>query len=100
MANLITLSHLLLLMVMVCTAPPICQLAIAAGHARARRMALAGVSAYADSHQELPLLIGSGRAVAVRPGRQMARLAAQCHWEILGDRSADRDGFGSLSVQQ
>jgi phosphoserine phosphatase len=76
------------------------KLAIAADYARARSIAPTEVSAYADSHHDLPLLVWSGRAVAVRPDRQLARVAAQRHWEILGDRSSDRDGSGSLSEQQ
>jgi HAD superfamily phosphoserine phosphatase-like hydrolase len=46
---------------------------------------LGDCTAYADSADDLPLLSGVGRPVAVHPDRRLARVARRQGWEMLGD---------------
>lgn len=48
-------------------------------------LSLGMVTAYADSRFDLPLLHAAGRAVVVRPDRQLRREAIARGWEILDD---------------
>ncbi|MGW8368611.1 MAG: HAD family hydrolase [Gammaproteobacteria bacterium] len=45
---------------------------------------LAAVTAYGDSHHDLPLLKAVGCAVAVRPDRTLRQTARRLGWEIMG----------------
>lgn len=50
---------------------------------------LDSVVAYGDSHNDIPLLLAVGCAVAVTPGRRLGRLAASRGWEVLGGGPVD-----------
>lgn len=52
--------------------------------ARERGVAPAEVTAYADSIYDLPLLRLAGTAVAVRPDEELAAVAEEAGWEIVG----------------
>lgn len=41
------------------------------------------VVVYSDSHDDLPLLMQAGEAVAVNPDRRLAKIARQQHWRVI-----------------
>jgi len=71
------------------------KLALAAEFCRREGIASTDVIAYGDSRHDLPLLCWCGHPVAVRPDAELARVARERHWELLGEPAAGV-GPGSL----
>ena len=50
--------------------------------AQAMQIALSGSHAYGNTLRDVPMLAAVGRAHAVNPGKELARVANQCDWAI------------------
>jgi phosphoserine phosphatase len=64
------------------------KLALATDYCRRAGIAPSDVIAYGDSRHDLPLLYWCGHPVAVRPDAELARVARERHWELLGEQTA------------
>ncbi len=51
--------------------------------AREQGVGMSCVTAYSDSHLDLPLLQIAGEAVAVNPTRELRKVCKRCNWKII-----------------